>query len=233
MKTEQNPTASAMVGSLTGAPLYTSVSSAIRKACGTVESGTPITQCEEAKITGIAYIEKERFHEGGSVAIGFPYVSIEDEDAMEAMIISIAGMTQVNSEIPDATYSDMWLEYSNWNGKPQVDHYYENFTLIPALIQVIYSQQTEETETALVVQNLAVSFSFDTECEQKWGCPVETMLADTAAGLGALLGLVAVVPGFEWMAEVGPLIAVVGAVSGAVAEGLSLSCGISELTESE
>jgi hypothetical protein len=229
MKTEQNPTASAMVGSLTGAPLYTSVSSAIRKACGTVEFGTPITQCEEAKITGIAYIEKERFHEGGSVAIGFPYVSIEDEDAMEAMIISIAGMTQVNSEIPD----DMWLEYSNWNGKPQVDHYYENFTLIPALIQVIYSQQTEETETALVVQNLAVSFSFDTEREQKWGCPVETMLADTAAGLGALLGLVAVVPGFEWMAEVGPLIAVVGAVSGAVAEGLSLSCGISELTESE
>lgn len=233
MTTEQNPTASALVGSLTGAPLYTSVSKAIDEACGAFTSGTPITQCEEAKITGITYVSKERLHTDGTLAIGFPFVSIKDADAMEAMIRSIAGMAQVNSEVPNATSSYMWLDDDTTGPRPVITRYYPKLTLIPALIQVIYTEQTEETQTQEIVQSLSVSFSLDTDGKHAYGCAVGTMLADTAAGLAALLGLISVIPGFEWMAEVGTLLAAEGAGSAAVAEGLSLSCGISDLTSGE
>jgi hypothetical protein len=56
------------------------------------------------------------------------------------------------------------------------------------------------------------------------------MLADTAAGLGAVFGLIAIILGFEWVAEMGAAIAVGSTAATAAAEGLSLGCGISELT---
>ncbi|THY12303.1 glycoside hydrolase [Aureobasidium pullulans] len=228
LELDVNPTASAMVGTLTGAPLFTSVSSAVRKACGTVAPSATITECGEALITGISYHQpgEEFMYNNGAVAIGFPFVLIKSEDAMEAMIVAIAGMAQVNSLIPENTFTETWY----WHFKSEAIRHSENVTLIPALILADYVEQTEDTQTDLVKQHLGVSFSFDTGEQQKWGCPVSTMLADTAAGLGAVFGLIAIIPGFEWVAPMGEAIALGSAAAAAAAEGLSLGCGISELT---
>jgi hypothetical protein len=45
-----------------------------------------------------------------------------------------------------------------------------------------------------------------------------------------VFGLIAIIPGFEWVAEMGAAIAVGSTAATAAAEGLSLGCGISELT---
>jgi hypothetical protein len=67
-----------------------------------------ITECEEAQITGISYHQPsgEFMYNDGAVAIGFPFVKIESEEAMEAIIVAIAGIAQVNSLIPENTYID-------------------------------------------------------------------------------------------------------------------------------
>jgi hypothetical protein len=220
--------ASAIVGTLTSAPLFTSVSSAIRKACSTVAPSAVITECEKAQITGISYHQpgEEFMYNNGAVAIGFPFVKIENEEAMEAIIVAIAGIAQVNSLIPENTYIETWYSYV----KSEAHKHSENVTMIPALILAEYLEQTEDTQTTPIQQHLGVSFSFDTGEQQKWGCPVSTMLADTAAGLGAVFGLIAIIPGFEWVAEMGAAIAVGSTAAAAAAEGLSLGCGISELT---
>jgi hypothetical protein len=55
------------------------------------------------------------------------------------------------------------------------------------------------------------------------------MVADSVAGISALLALVALVPGFEWLAAFDTVLATEGALSAGVAEGISLNCGIGEL----
>jgi hypothetical protein len=45
-----------------------------------------------------------------------------------------------------------------------------------------------------------------------------------------VFGLIAIIPGFEWVAEMGAAITVGSTAAAAAAEGLSLGCGISELT---
>jgi hypothetical protein len=56
------------------------------------------------------------------------------------------------------------------------------------------------------------------------------MLADTAAGLRAMFGLIAIILGFEWVVEMVAAIAVGSTAATAAAEGLSLGYAISELT---
>jgi hypothetical protein len=223
-----NSKASAMVGTLTSASLFTSVLSAIRKACGTVAPSAVSTECEEAQITGISYYQpgKEFMYNNGAVAISFPFVKIKNEEAIEAIIIAIAGIAQVNSLIPEITYIETWYSYV----KSEAHKHSEDVTMIPTLIVTEYLEQTEDTQTTPIQQHLGVSFSFDTGEQQKWRCPVSTMLADTAAGLGAVFGLIAVILGFEWVAEIGAAIAVGSTAAAAAAEGLRLGYAISELT---
>jgi len=229
MKTQLNPTASAMVGSLTGAPLYTSISSAIAEACP-FTSGTPITQCEEAKITGISYVAKDRLHTDGVLEIGFPYVDISTADALEAIIRSLAGIAKINSGLPNATSSYMWLEDDTTGPRPVITRHYPELTLIPAIVQVLYTEETDETDGGLKSQLLGMSMNLETEETKEYGCAVGTMVADSVAGISALLALVALVPGFEWLAAIdGAVLAAEGALSAGVAEGISLNCGLGEL----
>jgi hypothetical protein len=231
MKTELNPTASALVGSLTGAPLYTSISNAIAEACP-FTSGTPITQCEEAKVTGISYVAKDRLHTDGVLEIGFPWVSIKDGDVLEAIIRSLAGVAQINSEIPNATSSYMWLEDDTTGPRPVITRHYPNLTIIPALVQVIFSEQTEATNGHIESQNVGMSMTLATEETKEYGCAIGTMVADSIAGISALLALVALIPGFEWLAAVdAAVLATEGSLSAGVAEGISLSCGLGDLLD--
>jgi hypothetical protein len=77
----------------------------------------------------------------GAVAIGFPFVKIENEEAMEAIIVAIAGIAQVNSLILENTYIETWYSYV----KSEAHKHSENITMIPALILTEYLEQTENS----------------------------------------------------------------------------------------
>jgi hypothetical protein len=93
-----------------------------------------------------------------------------------------------------------------------ITRHYPELTLIPAIVQVLYTEETDETDGGLRSQLLGMSMNLETEETKEYGCAVGTMVADSVAGISALLALVALVPGFEWLAAIdGAVLAAEGA----------------------
>lgn len=84
------------VGTLTGSPLYTSVSDALVSLCSTLSQTISATQCDETgsvSIGGVEYVDEDSL-EVGSLVVEVPTSSYNDSRILTAMINSIATSIQ-------------------------------------------------------------------------------------------------------------------------------------------
>ncbi|KAK3646606.1 hypothetical protein LTR56_000510 [Elasticomyces elasticus] len=220
---EINPTASQAVGTLTGTELFTSVSNAIKSACSTPSGGTPVSSCSAATISNIIIVNSNGDSGGGDLAVTFPFVSYDDLNTFEALVVAVAGAFQVSSSDP-ANTKEFEVNESGDSGLHGIGSTTPvNITTIGALAQAIVTIQTaEDTNGDVKVQNLAVNLALEGNAGTGFDCSAVALVNDGLGALSLITGLLGLIPGFEWaeLVEI-PLIL------DAEIEAISLSCDIS------
>ncbi|KAK5721346.1 hypothetical protein LTR17_014635 [Elasticomyces elasticus] len=164
---ELNPSASQNVGTLTGEALYTSISSAISVGCGTIASGATMVTCTVPEITGVGYVEdlNNDLWDDGHLSLSIPFMSVTDNDVLQALISSVAGAFMASSTIANnskletvdcgAYYSDSACQYAN-------------ITNVAALAQGIYTDDVTDGMHSPQSLGIALTFSEATNNEFFW-----------------------------------------------------------------
>ncbi|KAK4945011.1 hypothetical protein LTR10_015688 [Elasticomyces elasticus] len=224
---ELNPSASQNVGTLTGEALYTSISSAISVGCGTIASGATMVTCTVPEITGVGYVEdlNNDFWDDGHLSLSIPFMSVTDNDVLQALISSVAGAFMASSTIANnskletvdcgAYYSDSACQYAN-------------ITNVAALAQGIYTDDV--TDGMHSPQSLGIALTFSEGTNNEYVCEANSLASSAIYYSGILLGALAAIPGFEWAAAAGAFISSVDAGTSAAIKAISLTCEIQTLT---
>ncbi|KAK3650938.1 hypothetical protein LTR56_005989 [Elasticomyces elasticus] len=224
---ELNPSASQNVGTLTGEALYTSISSAISVGCGTIASGATMVTCTVPEITGVGYVEdlNNDLWDDGHLSLSIPFMSVTDNDVLQALISSVAGAFMASSTIANnskletvdcgAYYSDSACQYAN-------------ITNVAALAQGIYTDDV--TDGMHSPQSLGIALTFSEATNNEYVCEANSLASSAIYYSGILLGALAAIPGFEWAAAAGAFISSVDAGTKAAIKAISLTCEIQTLT---
>ncbi|KAK5707047.1 hypothetical protein LTR17_021037 [Elasticomyces elasticus] len=224
---ELNPSASQNVGTLTGEALYTSISSAISVGCGTIASGATMVTCTIPEITGVGYVEdlNNDLWDDGHLSLSIPFMSVTDNDVLQALISSVAGAFTASSTIANnskletvdcgAYYSDSACQYAN-------------ITNVAALAQGIYTDDV--TDGMHSPQSLGIALTFSEATNNEYVCEANSLASSAIYYSGILLGALAAIPGFEWAAAAGAFISSVDAGTKAAIKAIGLTCEIQTLT---
>ncbi|KAK3647740.1 hypothetical protein LTR56_007969 [Elasticomyces elasticus] len=200
---ELNPSASQNVGTLTGEALYTSISSAILVGCGTIASGATIVTCTVLEITGVGYVEdlNNDLWDDGHLSLGIPFMSVTDNDVLQALISSVAGAFMASSTIANnskletvdcgAYYFDSACQYAN---------------------------------------SLGIALTFSEATNNEYVCEANSLASSAIYYSGILLGALAAIPGFDWAAAAGAFISSVDAGTKTALKAISLTCEIQTVT---
>ncbi|KAK4901387.1 hypothetical protein LTR27_001945 [Elasticomyces elasticus] len=214
---ELNPSASQNVGTLTGEALYTSISSAISVGCGTIASGATMVTCTVPEITGVGYVEdlNNDLWDDGHLSLSIPFMSVTDNDVLQALISSVAGAFMASSTIANnskletvdcgAYYSDSACQNAN-----------------------IYTDDV--TDGMHSPQSLGIALTFSEATNNEYVCEANSLASSAIYYSGILLGALAAIPGFEWAAAAGAFISSVDAGTKAAIKAISLTCEIQTLT---
>lgn len=223
---ELNPSASQNVGTLTGAALYTSISSAISKGCGTIASGATMVTCSVPEITAVDYIEdlNHDLWNDGHLSLSIPFMSVTDNDVLQALISSVAGAFMASSTVSNNSHlvnADCGAHYSDSQCVPT------NITNVAALAQAIY---TDDVSGMHSPQNLGIALTFSEATSDEYICEAASLASSSIYYSGILTSALAVIPGFEWVAAIGAIISTVDAGTKAAIKAMSLTCEIQSLT---
>lgn len=208
MSLELNPSASQNIGTLTGEALYTSISSALSVGCGTVAESSTMVSCAVPDITGINYVENgvEGAWNDGSVSVSIPFMSVTDDDTLQALIGSVAGALMASSVIPNS---------STLYNTPNFGEV--NMTNVAALAQSIWTDDTGDTHSPQSL-SVALAFSCPTGCvgsaSDSYLCDDESLGSSIATVGGFIADALSLIPGLEWIGEVGEGIEVASKVAG-------------------
>ncbi|KAH8682019.1 hypothetical protein BX600DRAFT_407914 [Xylariales sp. PMI_506] len=221
---------SVALGTLTGAALYTSVSSALAAGCTVSKEGVTVTACGDIpEITGITYYETEKNSSGdynivyggladtpqggtdGKIEMDIVLMRVWEQDVLEALIQAVAGTLQglsvnASNNIPVWPCSNCDLTEGAT---------YTNYTTVSGVILAVYTEQTLETDGSVQTQDLQVQFKLDADSGE-FDCSAGAFVFDA-------LAIIAAIPGFEWLVPI--------AATGAAA--MSLSCVLSDEMEVE
>ncbi|KAK4546996.1 hypothetical protein LTR36_001216 [Oleoguttula mirabilis] len=224
---ELNPSASQNVGTLTGSALYTSISSAISQGCGTIASGATMVTCTVPTITGVDYVEdlNHDLWNDGSLSLSIPFMSVTDNDVLQALISSVAGAFMASSTISNNSQvvnTDCGAFYSDSACNAV------NITNIAALAQSIYTDDV--TEGMHSPQSLGIALAFSEKTSSEYVCDVAALAGSSLYYTGILTAALAAIPGFEWVAGIGAIVEAVDAGSEAAIQGVALTCEIQSLT---
>lgn len=224
---ELNPTASVNVGTLVGSTLYTSVSSALVAACGTVGNG-PMQTCGTAQITGIAHVEdyENDLWTDGTLDITVPFISAFDQPTLDAMIASVAGAVMASSTLPNNTATIADDCTNNIFNSASGCQSSVNITNVASLTQAIY---TDDTGSAHSPQSLAIAMAFSDNGGPDYLCDAGALSAAAIYYGGFVCDMLGAIPGFEWATAIGDAIEVVDGASDGVLNGIALGCEVSTL----
>lgn len=210
---ELNPSASQNIGTLTGSALYTSISSVLSEGCGTVAAGSTMVTCDVPQVTGMNYIENgvKGVWYDGTLSIGIPFMSVTDNDVLQALISSVAGALMASSLIPNNT------EFA----------YDRNMTNVASLVQAIYTDDTGDVHSP---QSLGISLSVQGDNGRSYLCDASSLAGSGIYYAGFFAEALGVIPGFEWAEALGVLIEGAAAASDSTLQALALGCEITSLT---
>jgi hypothetical protein len=219
---ELNPSASQNIGTLTGTALYTSISSALSQGCGTVAPSATMVTCSVPAISPIAYVEDgvDGVWNDGSLSIDIPFMSVTDNDVLQALISSVAGAFMASSLVPNNTHLEFFD--STQSGS--------DITNIAALAQAIY---TDDVSGAHSPQNLGVSVAFSGANGKEYLCDAASLAGSALYYSGFIAGALGVIPGFEWAEGLAVVIEGANAASDSALQAVSLTCELQSLTGSK
>lgn len=212
------------VGTLTGAPLFTSASSALAKGCTIATQGVTVTACGDIpKITGIHHFNTAenvsemyvKYGDTGSpistkgdIKIEVVLMNVWDQDVLNSLITTIAATLQglsVNTTNDIPVFDDVAYCYA------RQDPDYSNYTSVSSIILAMYSEQATDTNGVVQIQDLQVQLTFEGD-EGGYECGIGSFILDA-------LAVLAIIPGFEWLDTAS--FATIGSFSG------SLECLVS------
>jgi GH18 family chitinase len=225
------------VGTLTGADLFTSVSSALMAGCTIESAGATATECGDIpEITGITYFDDlskgasgnwynfDNPKTGGKLKIEPVLMSVYDETVLEALITAIAAALNGTSLHADNTITVNYecdSCYDSPIGWPTQD-----YTSVSSLVQAIYTEQTDDTNGAETLQNLEVSLTLESDSGE-FLCAAGAFVFDALAVIGLLL------PGFEWLEGAAELLDGAASVDTWAAGAMSFTCLASDTIGNE
>lgn len=219
---ELNPSASQNVGTLTGEALYTSISSALSAGCGTVAPSSTMATCEVPTITGINYVEDgvDGVWHDGSLSISIPFMSVTDNNVLQALISSIAGAFMASSTI--ANNSRVYFT--------QKSQTFTNLTNVAALAQAIYTDDVSDVHSP---QNLGVALVFSGATTDSYLCDAAALAGSALYYSGFVANAIGLIPGFEWAEVVGLAIEGASVASEGAMQAVGLTCELKQLTGSK
>ncbi|KAH8658450.1 hypothetical protein BX600DRAFT_524945 [Xylariales sp. PMI_506] len=213
------------VGTLTGTALFTSISSALAAGCTIPSAGVTVTDCTDIPaITDVTYAKDPYYVAldagggnyysdsslgSGKIEMSILTMRVWDEDVLNILISTIAatlqGLSMNSSNVIDIYYdcdSGCNTEStSEWPSFPEAD--------VSGVVLAIYTEQTDDTDGAVEIQDLEVRFAFDVD-KGEYDCAVGAFVLDAISALSA-------VAGFEWL-EAATDLTTVGAM------GMSFNC---------
>jgi hypothetical protein len=216
------------------------VSNALITACGTPTSGSTITTCTAATITGIAYKDSNaEMSTDGTLEVAVPEVSVSDPNSMMALIAVVAGAFQSSSEItansiptqiwPDSDCGGYYDPCTSDQGPSNV-----NMTTVNSIAQALYTIDLAEQDASMpTLQNLQAVLAFSSDSVGKASCSKAALAMDSLAAVGAFLDFIGLIPGFEWVEALGDGLTIANAALAGGAEAVSLTCEITESSGGE
>ena len=183
------------IGTFTGDRLYTAISNALVTACPSPTSGSTVTACATpSPIKDIPYLSGSEVNTDGKLTLTTSFVQYSDPDILAAMIASVATAMNVSSLHPRNTEEVTYNNNPCYNCvAPSEDNNSMNLTRVPGAVQALIMVQDKRTSGSVEINQLQLQAQFHLDSFDELFCSAAAFAADS-------LGLLAIVPGLDFLA---------------------------------